>query len=148
MRRNKAFTLVELLVVIGIIAILAALLFPAIQGALTKAKMVKVMNNGRSIMQSLMGKQLEKDAASLPSIYPASTINPKNLEKTCGACHPKAGKGFASVKFHQTVSATGARGAWFVRLFYIGFIAVLVLGFVLHIGAEMYARAKGRKVIR
>jgi len=74
-----------------------------------------------------------------PASDPASTINPKNLEKTCGACHPGAGKGFASVKFHQAVSATGARGAWFVRLFYMGFIAVLVVGFVLHIGAEMYA---------
>ena len=46
------------------------------------------------------------------------------------------------------MSPTGQRGAWFVRVFYMGFIAVLVLGFVLHIGAEMYARAKGRKVIR
>lgn len=83
-----------------------------------------------------------------PASDPGSSINPNNLEKTCGACHPKAGKGFAAVKFHQAVSATGQRGAWFVRLFYIGFILVLVAGFLLHIGAEMYARAKGRKVIR
>jgi hypothetical protein len=84
----------------------------------------------------------------LPASDPASSINPANLEKTCGKCHPKAGKGFASVKFHQDVSPTGARGAWFVRVFYIGFIGILILGFVLHILAEMFARAKGRKVVR
>ena len=27
-----------------------------------------------------------------PASDPASTINPENLEKTCGACHPGAGK--------------------------------------------------------
>jgi len=79
---------------------------------------------------------------------PASSINPANLEKTCGKCHPKAGKGFASAKFHEAVSPTGARGAWFVRVFYIGFIGILVLGFVLHIFAETFARARGRKVVR
>ena len=84
----------------------------------------------------------------LPASDPASSINPANLEKTCGRCHPKAGKGFANVKFHQAVSPTGARGAWFVRVFYIGFIGILILGFVLHILAEMYARARGRKVVR
>lgn len=83
-----------------------------------------------------------------PSSDPASMTNPNNLEKTCGTCHPKAGKGFASVKFHQTVSPTGARGAWFVRVFYIGFTGILILGFVLHILAEMYARAKGRGILR
>jgi|WetSurMetagenome_2_1015567.scaffolds.fasta_scaffold39683_2 hypothetical protein len=84
----------------------------------------------------------------LPASDPASSINPANLEKTCGKCHPKAGKGFSQVKFHQAVSPQGARGAWFVRVFYIGFIGILILGFVLHILAEMFARAKGRKVVR
>lgn len=72
-RNGTGFTLVELLVVIGIIAILASLLFPAIQGALTKSKMIKTMNNGRSIFLALQATQLEREAASLPSIWPSST---------------------------------------------------------------------------
>jgi prepilin-type N-terminal cleavage/methylation domain-containing protein/prepilin-type processing-associated H-X9-DG protein len=65
MRKNisnaKGFTLIEMLVVIAIIALLASLLVPAVNRALSRAKSVSCQSNLRQLAQGFMQYAMDHD---------------------------------------------------------------------------------------
>jgi cytochrome b subunit of formate dehydrogenase len=65
----------------------------------------------------------------LPPSNPRSTINPKNLPKTCGKCHPGAGTRFAIGPIHYVQGPPSVR--W-VRLVYLVLIPVVIGAMLLH----------------
>ena len=62
----------------------------------------------------------------LASSDPHSTINPKNLPKTCGQCHPGAGERFAIGQVHVIAGAGEPPALAFVRQFYLLVIPVTI----------------------
>ena len=66
MRRKNAFTLIELLVVMAIIAILAAMLMPALQRAREAARRTSCLNNLKELGIGLA--QFQKDHGQIPEI--------------------------------------------------------------------------------
>ena len=72
MKLRKAFTLVELLVVIGIIVLLISILMPALRSAWDSAKTIRCAANLRNVYQSMAAYAAENKAA-LPAAPATAT---------------------------------------------------------------------------
>ena len=73
--RRQAFTLVELLVVVGIIAVLVALLLPSLQRAREHAQKVKCSSNLRSITQATL-MYAQQNKGYIPVRYRSVVVQP------------------------------------------------------------------------
>jgi len=74
-RRRHGFTLVELLVVIGIIAVLIALLLPSLNKARQQAKSVQCKANLRQIMQALQYYANDNGGAVVPVYWSGNSYS-------------------------------------------------------------------------
>lgn len=67
---HRAFTLIELLIVIGIIALLAGILLPSLGGARRQARMVRELAAGRQLSGGYLGYAMDNKDALLPGHIP------------------------------------------------------------------------------
>jgi len=78
-----------------------------------------------------------------PSSDPNSSINPENLPKTCGKCHPGASRNFAEAPIHVIrgeIAGTKYRFSYYVKNIYVIAITAIISVFLIFIAADLFRR--------
>ncbi|HUA14611.1 MAG TPA: cytochrome b/b6 domain-containing protein [Verrucomicrobiae bacterium] len=93
-------------------------------------------------LASRLGSQVVANCASchgvhniLPSSDPRSTINPANLARTCGQCHPGVTEKFTAAKVHVDAPLSadiGSKAVRWIRRFYLSMIVMVIGGMLAH----------------
>ncbi|MDD2600234.1 MAG: hypothetical protein PHO37_13570 [Kiritimatiellae bacterium] len=71
---KTGFTLLQLLVVVGLLFLLSAAMFPMISSALFNAKFAVIAHRGRDIYQAITTANVEREAVGLPALWPSDEI--------------------------------------------------------------------------
>src|SRR5439155_19173170 len=95
-RPSAAFTLVEMLVVIGIIAILAALLLPAVMSAISRARNFAIAAEVNQLNSAVETYRLEKGD------YPPNFRNVEVVRRHIAKCYPRIDQNYF-LAFMRTV---------------------------------------------
>lgn len=109
--RRAAFTLIELLIVIAIIAILAGLAFPAVQGALESSKKAQARNDVQQIAAAIRAFELEygrqPDAQTAADKWlPDNTSVMRALTGQDATLNPR------TIRFIEPKTTTGTKGGY------------------------------------
>ncbi len=141
--RRKAFTLIELLIVVAIIAILAAIAVPNFLEAQTRAKVSRVKADLRTLVTGLQSYRIDHHS------YPEGTDNPaKYPQEFANFFGPLAG-GYYTFATRTTDGRTAGAGAFFTLTTPVAYVTVpLEDPFAAQAGIPVYyayRNAKDRK---
>jgi cytochrome b subunit of formate dehydrogenase len=88
----------------------------------------------------------------LPQTDPSSSVNPANLQKTCGNCHPGISTAIASTPIHGTPGVTRTHAAAIFRSIYIWAIIIIIGTMIVHwlidLRKQIYKVSQGKQIIR